>query len=316
MSFLASRPYRACIAICALNISCCAHAHGIAGNRLFPGTLTFDDPAVADELSGPVVSNQTHPLLGGSNVRDTSVEASISRLLLPDLAIGVDSDWTEHQTPDGSIQRGIGATHLSLKGQLYRNDPHETLVAASVSWGIGGIGNPNLHAHAYNTVEPGVFLGRALGDLSERYSWLRPFAVAGALVVDVPLSRQSRPSASAIPIDNPVIVHTGFALEYSTLYLTTRYNGEPPSEEPVRQFVPLFEFQFDSPLNGGYGTATAATMNPGLAYVGETFQLSAEAIVPLNRPGGSSGFRVGVLFFLDDLIPALFGKAAVSLSQP
>jgi hypothetical protein len=26
-----------------------AHAHGIAGNRFFPGTLTFDDPAVADE---------------------------------------------------------------------------------------------------------------------------------------------------------------------------------------------------------------------------------------------------------------------------
>ena len=26
-----------------------AYAHGIAGNRYFPGTLTFDDPAVADE---------------------------------------------------------------------------------------------------------------------------------------------------------------------------------------------------------------------------------------------------------------------------
>jgi hypothetical protein len=25
-----------------------AHAHGIAGNRFFPGTLAFDDPAVAD----------------------------------------------------------------------------------------------------------------------------------------------------------------------------------------------------------------------------------------------------------------------------
>jgi hypothetical protein len=132
--------------------------------------------------------------------------------------------------------------------------------------------------------------------------------VESTSVVDVPLSRQSRPSASAIPIDNPIIVHTGFALEYSTLYLTPQYNGELPSEEPVRQFVPLVEFQFDSPLNDGYGTATAATMNPGLAYVGETFQVSAEAIVPLNRAGGSSGFRAGVLFFLDDLIPALFGK--------
>ena len=30
-----------------------AHAHGIAGNRYFDGTLTFDDPAVADEAILP-----------------------------------------------------------------------------------------------------------------------------------------------------------------------------------------------------------------------------------------------------------------------
>jgi hypothetical protein len=29
------------------------NAHGIAGDRYFPGTLTFDDPAVADELIAP-----------------------------------------------------------------------------------------------------------------------------------------------------------------------------------------------------------------------------------------------------------------------
>lgn len=285
-----------------------ALAHGIAGNRLFPGTLTFDDPAVADELSGPLLSNQTHPVYGASDVKDTSVAISFSRLLLSDLAIAVDSDWTEHGAQGESTQRGIGATHLSLKGQLYRDDPHETLVAASVSWGIGGVGNPDLHAHSYNTLEPGIFFGRGFGDLPDRLSWLRPFAIAGALVADFPLRHQSRPRPGAALVDNPVIVHTGFALEYSTLYLTDRFNGGPPSEEPVKQFVPLIEFAFDTPLNGGYGTATSATMNPGLAYVGETFQISAEAIVPLSRFGGSPGFRVGALFFLDDLIPSLFGN--------
>ena len=29
--------------------------HNIAGNRYFPGTLTFDDPAVADELFAPAL---------------------------------------------------------------------------------------------------------------------------------------------------------------------------------------------------------------------------------------------------------------------
>jgi hypothetical protein len=33
-----------------------ADAHGIAGNRFFPGTLAFDDPAVADESRLPLFS--------------------------------------------------------------------------------------------------------------------------------------------------------------------------------------------------------------------------------------------------------------------
>lgn len=283
-------------------------AHGIAGNRLFPGTLVFDDPAVADEFSGPIVSNQTHPVFGSTDVRDTSVGATFSRLLLPDLAIGVDSDWTDHRSRNGATQKGIGATHLSLKGQVYRDDPHESLVAVGVSWGLGGVGKPDLHAHTYNTVEPGVFFGRGVGDISDALSWLRPFGLAGAFVVDIPLSKQSRPAPGAALVDNPVILHTGFAIEYSTLYLTDRFQGGPPKEEPIRQFVPLVEFEFDSPMNGGYGRATSATMNPGLAYVGATYQVSAEAIVPLSRFGGSPGFRLGAVFFLDDLIPSLFGK--------
>jgi hypothetical protein len=38
-----------------------AHAHGIVGNRVFPGTLAFDDPAVMDELILPAVSRLKHP---------------------------------------------------------------------------------------------------------------------------------------------------------------------------------------------------------------------------------------------------------------
>jgi hypothetical protein len=98
-------------------------------------------------------------------------------------------------------------------------------------------------------------------------------------------------------------------LEFSTLYLTDRFTGKPPTEEPLNQWVPMVEFQFDIPLDGGYGKKTVATMKPGIAYVFQTYQLSIEAIVPLNRRSGSSiGVRAVAVFFLDDLIPSLFGK--------
>jgi hypothetical protein len=61
---------------------------------------------------------------------------------------------------------------------------------------------------------------------------------------------------------------------------------------------------------------SAATMNPGFAYVAVTWQIAAEAIVPLNREAGSGpGFRAQLLFFLDDLIPSVFGKPLLS-DQP
>jgi hypothetical protein len=47
-----------------------------------------------------------------------------------------------------------------------------------------------------------------------------------------------------------------------------------------------------------------------------TWQIAAEAIVPLNRAGGDGvGFRAQLLLFLDDLLPSLFGKPLLS-NQP
>ena len=107
-------------------------------------------------------------------------------------------------------------------------------------------------------------------------------------------------------------LHWGFSIQYSTYYLTSRFNGGPPKDEPLNQLVPLVEFNFDSPL----GQATAATVNPGFAYVAVTWQVAAEIVVPMNRQGGSgAGFRAQLLFFLDDLVPSLFGKPLLS-DQP
>jgi hypothetical protein len=50
-------------------------------------------------------------------------------------------------------------------------------------------------------------------------------------------------------------------------------------------------------------------MNPGLSYVEVTWQVAAEAIVPLNSEAGQTvGARAQLLLFLDGLIPSMFGK--------
>jgi hypothetical protein len=73
-------------------LSHAAQAHGIVGNRVFPGTLAFDDPAVMDELILPAVSSLKHPG-EGVDVTDNRIGGSFTRLLTSTLAFGIESGW-------------------------------------------------------------------------------------------------------------------------------------------------------------------------------------------------------------------------------
>jgi hypothetical protein len=292
-----------------------AYAHGIAGNRFFPGTLTFDDPAVADEAVLPNFSSLNHPD-GGSNVTDNRINWSFTRLLTPTVGVVVDNSWIARNW--GVTKRsGFDVTNLGIKWEVYRDNPHEALLSASLAWGIGNSGAQGVDANAPNTIRPGLFFGKGFGDLPDSLSWLRPFGVAGAVVLEHPTGSVST-NSGIDPISgqlgpmmtrNVDIVHWGFAVEFSTLYLTSRFTGGPPKEEPLNQLVPLVEFAFDS----SRGTKSMATINPGLSYVAVTWQIAVEAIVPLNSASGHNiGARTQLLLFLDDLAPSLFGKPLLS----
>src|SRR5262249_12391568 len=150
-----------------------AKAHGIAGNRLFPGTLSFDDRAVADEFAMSL-SSLKHPAPDGSNVVEDTISGLFMRLLTPTIGFGIDSGWIHRNW--GPFQRsGFDTTHLTLKGLLYKNEPHEILVSAAFSWGIGGSGAQGVGAAGPHTLTPGLFFGKGFGDLSATLSCPRPF---------------------------------------------------------------------------------------------------------------------------------------------
>jgi len=291
-------------------------AHGIAGNRYFDGTMTFDDPAVADEAILPFYSHPQYPTQD-SNVVENRLNWSFARLLTPTLAFTADGGWVDQRWPIGRTS-GADKADIGLKYESYRDNRHEALISASVVWGIGHSGSAAVGADAPHTIQPGVFFGKGFGDLPESLSWLRPFAVTGAIVDEIPVGSTRAmalsPNLATRTFDSVLspgveTLRWGFSIQYSTLYLTSRFNGGPPKNEPLNQLVPLVEFRFDSPR----GQTTAATMNPGFAYVAVWWQIAAAAIVPLNRAGGTGpGFRAQLLLFLDDMVPSLFGKPLLS----
>jgi len=288
---------------------------GLRATDIFDGTLTFDDPAVADEAILPYYDNLNFPTQG-SNISQDRINWAFARLLTPTLAVTVDSGWLHQNWPVGHTS-GFDKTDVGLKYEAYRNNQHEALISVSLMWDIGHSGAQAVGADAPNTIQPGIFFGKGFGDLPASLSWLRPFAITGAIVDEVPLGMGGNalaPNLATGRFDTvfaPAVetVHWGFSIQYSTLYLTSRFDAGAPKDEPLNQFVPLVEFRFDSPR----GQYTAATVNPGLAYVAVTWQVAAEVIVPINRAGGNgTGFRGQLLFFLDDLMPTVFGQPVLS----
>ena len=136
-------------------LSHAAQAHGIVGNRVFPGTLAFDDPAVTDELILPAVSSLKHPG-EGVDVTDNRIGGSFTRLLTSTVAFGIESGWM-HRNWGPSQRWGSDTTTLGLKGLLYSNELHEVMISAGLGWGIGSSGAQGVSANNPDTLQPGIF---------------------------------------------------------------------------------------------------------------------------------------------------------------
>jgi len=201
----------------------------LRANRFFPGTLSFEDPAVADEAILPNFASFKRPV-GGGNIVDNRFDWSFIRLLTPTLQVGIDGAWL-HRNWGNSLRSGFDVTSLSVKGEVYRNDLHEMLVAAGLGWGIGHSGAQSIGANAPDLILPGVFFGKGFGDLPEGLAWLRPFAVTGAVTLEHPMTGSSinfgidpqKGQLGPMLTRNVDTLHWGFALEFSTLYLTSRF---------------------------------------------------------------------------------------------
>src|SRR5207247_7091701 len=102
-------------------------------------------------------------------------------------------------------------------------------------------------------------------------------------------------------------VRTGVSLQYSLLYLD-RHTGIAVAPW-MNALIPLVEFAAETPVGRSYGSRTVATASPGIVWISEEVQLTVEALIPLNRRTGHGfGAIAQAHFFLDELMPALFGK--------
>jgi hypothetical protein len=282
-----------------------ARAHGFAGDRFFPATILTDDPFVADEMSLPTVT--VNPP-GADGTHEIDTEFDIAKRLTHDLGVTFSDQWESIRQPGGlPTLHGTGGITTGVQYQLFINAPHEAmaLVGFQQNWAHTGrvqaLGAPD-----YTTLSPVFDWGKGMGDLPESLPWLRPFAITGNFSYDFPLKTTSYGPNG--PMLHPNNFNYGIALEYSLEYLQHHVKDVGLSA-PFDRLIPVIEIAMTTPMNRGQGGQTTGTIQPGLIWAGQYYQLSAEAIIPVNSLSGHGyGGLVQLHFFLDDIFPGTFGR--------
>jgi hypothetical protein len=293
--------------------------HEIVGNRFFPATLGIDDPGVNDELAFPTVDS--FKTGDDPSFRQRDVSAEFSKRITEDFAISVNPTYSFLRPPGGPT--GTGASgfqdwETTFKYRVYKNPEHEFVMSVGLSVEWGGTGVASVGADPFNTYTPTFYFGKGFGDLPDTLSWIRPVAVTGQVGYAIP-GRSSTttfgidPGSGAATVDtefNPRVLNWGATLQYSMPYLKSAVVdlGLP---DFVNHLIPLVEANLQTPVANTLtsGTQTTGTINPGVIWVGNSFQVGIEALIPINR---QSGTNVGVIaqlhFFLDDIDPHGIGK--------
>jgi hypothetical protein len=294
-------------------------AHEIVGNRFFPATLIIDDPGVNDELSLPTVANFNTG--DDPSIRQRDISSEFSKRITEAFAVSFGSTFSSLKSPGGPT--GIGASGFqnfdtTFKYRVFKNPEHEFVMSVGLSIEWGGTGAESVGAEPFNLYTPNLYFGKGLGDLPDTLSWIRPVAITGQVGYSIP----GRNSTTIFGVDpdtgnpttdtqfNPRVLNWGGTIQYSMPYLKSAVIdlGLP---DFINRFIPLVEATLQTPASNTFtsGNMTTGTINPGFLWVGNTFQVGIEALIPINR---QSGTNVGVIaqlhFYLADIEPRGIGK--------
>jgi hypothetical protein len=292
-----------------------ALAHEIVGNRMFPATLAIDDPGVADELSLPTVA--FYKTGDDPSAKQLDISGEYSKLITEDFAVSFSPTWSHIYAPGGPM--GVGAsgfqnTEVTLKYRIYKNAEHEFVASVGLNMELGHTGAMDVGADPFTAYTPTFYFGKGFGDLPMSMGWARPFALTGQVGYAIPGSSSTTtvdPGTGDVDTEfNPRVLVWGASLQYSLPYLKASVVdlGLP---DIVNRLIPLVEVSLQTPVSNfaTSGTVTTGTVNPGLIYVGDTYQLALEAMIPINRDSGTSVGVIGqVHFFLDDIFPNSIGR--------
>jgi hypothetical protein len=215
----------------------------------------------------------------------------VEKMLSPRLDIEIGGQWESISPRDGPAGTAFGGIDVNLKYVFLKWPEFQIVVAPQLSFPTASniLGEPT-------EVHAGGFLswGGRLGSVSE-YGWPR-YLQAIELQGDLGYSHGFGGGGDEIFLD-PVVDYSMPYLDYST-GLRTPW--------PLKNLCVFTELNFSQLLSGsGYGSLSLFA-TPGVAYVGDTYQATVGAQMPLTKAAEKSAQIAVVgsfIIFLDHLSP-------------
>lgn len=303
-----------------------ASAHVVVGTRVFPVTLTIDDPGVADEASLPAFTYSRSGASGGSGPgHEVDLGFEYDKTITPTTALILNGGYDIQQTDGSKTQAGFETLYVTGKWQAWTNPAHEFVVSLGVIRDLGGTGTTHTGGDRHGSTSPTAYFGKGLGDLP--IGLLRPIAVTGELsytIADRALksgqvaSLSSAGASASSPFDTGIASQLnngnnnawsgGVSLQYSLPYLQSQVKNVGLGGV-LGNMIPLVEFTWSSPASSPSAQGTTWTAAPGVITMTNWGEVGVEALIPLNRATGTTVGAVGLVhFFFDDLFPHTIGR--------
>jgi hypothetical protein len=221
--------------------------------------------------------------------------------------------------PGGGTHAGFDNLGTSFKYQFVRDASGELAMSASLDVDWGGTGSRSIGADSFTTLTPNLFVGKGFGFLPDSMKFLKPFAVTAQLGYSVPTESSTTEfnaeTGLLTTIPNPRFLNWGGSLQYSMPFFKSSVQdlGLP---DVLNRMVPLVEWNLSTQVsNFDGGARTTGTINPGVIYVADKYQVG-EAIVPVNRASGDGVGVIGQLhLYLDDMFPNSFGRPLLAAAS-
>jgi hypothetical protein len=274
-----------------------AFAHAVVGDRIFPATMTVDDPGVSDEFDTQFGHIKT-PDDNGNDMNINTVSYEWDKTITQNFQFSVSSQYVSQNDPNGGSAKGWDNVTVGLKYMVYANAPHEFMTSVGLDTEIGGTGARSI-ANSFSTFSPNVYFGKGFGDLPASLNYLKPFAITAQIGPNL---------TTASSAQGPNSFGWGTTLQYSIPYLQDHVKdlGLP---QPLAGAYLVVEAPMATCTAGACAGQTTGTINPGVLWLNRWGQFGVEAEIPVNR---QSGNHVGVIFdahfFLDDIFPNSIGK--------